>query len=556
LLVILNAGIHIVLSDVDCVWSADPDAFVRGNVPGYEDFAHADVISATDCMDVEDDYHQSGCMNGLIDKNTGVLAIRATREGIAAMAEWRIRLAVAQKDEQDQTTFMDLIDGNGRGHRWGMSRGEKQDWSRFAKQYCGLARKGYLRGFAEPAEIHSALSRRIFDVCLPNITRFRLGIFPITEVAGGHTFFIQQLQTPTARWPMAVHATYQFGDQTDYPFGKRQRFRDWGMWLVDRDDELVHGSRYLVLQDDEPLAPVKDWIGMRKTPVGASVEEDLLVRGRQHVSHLERLRQRLALGVALARALNRTVVLPTLWCYCDKFWHRLDACAIPSARSSQPLPFVCPMDHVVDPALWHGNMNRRMARRRNGMLADRADGPWEDGIPFRGRYWLRQLGEHPKVGLSAATLTARPTEEPRFPLPRELLAATRSNLPGGQPIAAAADLLRHEFVASEDGPRLVLPSGQSDVALRQALQPYAHVQLLRVSLTDAGALLGCIQGRQEAQDVSRLLTMLFKAEWCYRPQEMTDKWLAVDRGPKPRKGTEPWCVWGYADPAAPAVCPA
>jgi len=445
--VILNAGIHIVLSDVDCVWSADPDAFVRGNVPGYEDFAHADVISATDCMDVEDDYHQSGCMNGLIDKNTGVLAIRATREGIAAMAEWRIRLAVAQKDEQDQTTFMDLIDGNGRGHRW-------------------------------------------------------------------------------------------------------------GMWLVDRDDELVHGSRYLVLQDDEPLAPVKDWIGMRKTPVGASVEEDLLVRGRQHVSHLERLRQRLALGVALARALNRTVVLPTLWCYCDKFWHRLDACAIPSARSSQPLPFVCPMDHVVDPALWHGNMNRRMARRRNGMLADRADGPWEDGIPFRGRYWLRQLGEHPKVGLSAATLTARPTEEPRFPLPRELLAATRSNLPGGQPIAAAADLLRHEFVASEDGPRLVLPSGQSDVALRQALQPYAHVQLLRVSLTDAGALLGCIQGRQEAQDVSRLLTMLFKAEWCYRPQEMTDKWLAVDRGPKPRKGTEPWCVWGYADPAAPAVCPA
>ena len=37
-------------------------------------------------------------------------------------------------------------------------------------------------------------------------------------------------------------------------------------------------------------------------------------QGRQHVNHLERSRQRIADGVALARALNRTVVLPTLWC--------------------------------------------------------------------------------------------------------------------------------------------------------------------------------------------------------------------------------------------------
>jgi len=27
-------------------------------------------------------------------------------------------------------------------------------------------------------------------------------------VANGHTFFVQQLQTLTARWPMAVHATF------------------------------------------------------------------------------------------------------------------------------------------------------------------------------------------------------------------------------------------------------------------------------------------------------------------------------------------------------------
>ena len=71
-------------------------------------------------------------------------------------------------------------------------------------------------------------------MCLPNVTKeLRLGIFPITEVANGHTFFVQQLQTMTGRWPMAVHATFQYGDMPDYAFGKRQRFRDWGMWLLE-----------------------------------------------------------------------------------------------------------------------------------------------------------------------------------------------------------------------------------------------------------------------------------------------------------------------------------
>jgi hypothetical protein len=64
-------------------------------------------------MDPEDDHRNHGCYHDTVDKNTGVLAVRATPNGIAAMAEWRIRLAVGQKDEQDQTTFNDLLDGNG-----------------------------------------------------------------------------------------------------------------------------------------------------------------------------------------------------------------------------------------------------------------------------------------------------------------------------------------------------------------------------------------------------------------------------------------------------------
>jgi hypothetical protein len=111
LLPVLRAGVHVVLSDVDCVWSSSPLPMFHGQISGFEDFAHADLLVATDCMDPEDDHRNHGCYHDTVDKNTGVLAVRATPNGIAAMAEWRIRLAVGQKDEQDQTTFNDLLDG-------------------------------------------------------------------------------------------------------------------------------------------------------------------------------------------------------------------------------------------------------------------------------------------------------------------------------------------------------------------------------------------------------------------------------------------------------------
>ena len=566
LLPVLRAGINVVLSDVDCVWSSSPLPMFHGLVPGFEDFAAADVLLATDCMSPDLDAPADtnaipGCYRDTVDKNTGVIAVRATPNGIATMAEWKVRLQVGQKDEQDQTTFNDLLDGNGRGHRWGMDWKARIDFRSFAEAWCGVGK--VMRGFntlwtGDPEDgalaatgrrraTPSPGSRRIMSVCLPNVTRTaRVGIFPITEVAGGHTFFVQQLQSPTARWPMAVHATYQFGDMPDYPFGKRQRFRDWGMWLVDDDDEMITSARYLVLEDDAPLEPRKPWAGF----------SDLHVRGRQHVEHLDRLRQRLAHGFALARALNRTVVLPTLWCYCDKFWHRLDKCAIPSATSSQPLPFVCPLDHVIDPSFLHGVTRARTSRPRRGMLAARVDGSWEEGLPFRGRYWLRQLGAHPRIGLSKATLGTQPPAgtSPMATLP-QLLTATRTRpTETGAAGSTARAALQHDFVPGAEGPHLRVPAGRTDKQLRAALQPYDHVRLLRVTLTEADDLLSCYEDIRDQQGMSQLSRFIFTHEWCYRPFEMTPEWSAVERRGKPKHLDEPWCVWGFQNPKVPKVC--
>jgi len=76
LLPILRRGVHVVLSDVDCVWLHDPNPMVRGLVPGYEDFAHADLIVSTDCHNPKSDYDSDGCFGDLLDKNTGLTLTR------------------------------------------------------------------------------------------------------------------------------------------------------------------------------------------------------------------------------------------------------------------------------------------------------------------------------------------------------------------------------------------------------------------------------------------------------------------------------------------------
>ena len=57
--------------------------------------------------------------------------------------------------------------------------------------------------------------------------------------------------------------------------------------------------------------------------------------------------------------------------------------------------------------------------------------------------------------------------------------------------------LRHEVMSGEAGPRLLLPEGGlSDVELRDALQPYEHVALLRVSMLEAGQVRGMACARR------------------------------------------------------------
>ena len=155
--------------------------------------------------------------------------------------------------------------------------------------------------------------------------------------------------------------------------------------------------------------------------------------------------------------------------------------------------------------------------------------------------------------MSSATLaTALPRGAPPvFPTPRELLAMTRS---GGATAAAAATAdVRHAFLPGAEGPHLLVPPNRSAEALRRSLDAYRHVRLLKVSLSDADALLRCYDEPKAAADVARLVQMIFQHKWCYRPKEMLPEWVKLERTDK-QKAIAAWCVWGFKQPQTKAAC--
>ena len=94
---------------------------------------------------------------------------------------------------------------------------------------------------------------------------------------------------------------------------------------------------------------------------------------------------------------------------------------------------------------------------------------------------------------------ARPCPQDILP---ELLRITRTAL-------ETPKELKQTFDPGSPGPHLELPAGRTDVQLRSALFSSEQVQLLRVSLSEAGELLKCFEDARHASDMQRLARHLF-----------------------------------------------
>ena len=181
--------------------------------------------------------------------------------------------------------------------------------------------------------------------CSP--TRFTLGTLPLRAFTGGHTYFMQRVQNfeshalPRAS-ALTVHFTFQYSDTPDYPHGKRQRAREAGLWVADPPAYYTSG-RFVRLVG--PLFSTQQRVEIwRRFPEWSP----------QRHMHLDAI-QRAAIRdlLALSIALNATLIMPPLYCACDRYWGFLQNCRMPTAPQDMPLPFRCPQDALFEIKFWN-----------------------------------------------------------------------------------------------------------------------------------------------------------------------------------------------------------
>ncbi|KAJ4707597.1 arabinosyltransferase [Melia azedarach] len=152
----------------------------------------------------------------------------------------------------------------------------------------------------------------------------KLGVLPASIFCSGHTYFIQAIYKQLRLEPYAVHTTFQYGG-TD---GKRHRLRE-AMVFYDPPEYYDAPGGFLSFKP--------------------SIPKSLLLDGKHNVeSHFTLVNyqiKQIRTALAIASLLNRTLVMPPLWCRLDRLWFPHPG-VLEGSMTRQP--FLCPLDHVFE----------------------------------------------------------------------------------------------------------------------------------------------------------------------------------------------------------------
>ena len=352
---LLARGHSVFVSDVDTVWLRDPADFLAS----HSSAAAVDVALGNDCVSVSGDEEREGWLNSQL--NVGLVLLRSTPRALELVARWQGQLerpGTAHVNDQDlMWRVLQQLKHVSREGPWRFSvrmptSGRAGDPSAFFTAEEAPHLLGSADGSGGAAAVPMPASAETYK----GVNGLVLGVLPVALFMGGHPYFWQRLhERPGAAQPIVVHATFQFS----HSHGKRQRFREEGLWLAD-PPEYYSGPNYLTFEPEEPA-----WEEIERAVVERRREEreragdasaagepsdaaggtDSLALIDRHMlqAHLHRLETYNAL--ALSRALNRTLILPRSPCWCERYWGTaLPACLLPHSEGS--LPYKCPTDHL------------------------------------------------------------------------------------------------------------------------------------------------------------------------------------------------------------------
>ncbi|KAK7367134.1 hypothetical protein VNO80_09143 [Phaseolus coccineus] len=152
----------------------------------------------------------------------------------------------------------------------------------------------------------------------------KLGILPSSIFCSGHTYFVQAMYQQLKLEPYAVHTTFQYAGTE----GKRHRLRE-AMFFHDPPEYYNPSGGFLSFKP--------------------SIPKSLLLSGNHTIeSHFTLVNyqiKQIRTALAIASLLNRTLVVPPLWCRVDRLWFPHPG-VLEGSMTRQP--FLCPLDHVFE----------------------------------------------------------------------------------------------------------------------------------------------------------------------------------------------------------------
>ena len=541
---LVSAGFDVLISDLDVVWlnghwqrwMAYPQQQQQQpqlDAPCAEArlISLADVLVSTDEIDPAADARGWGMGSEL---NTGVLFFRATSGALAVVQAWRRAMMGVRAHEfvNDQTIFNQVVREAQLTPVMASPGGALDGWkTRLRRQ--GLYRDEAFRDLSDatrmvfvsgtllcpllPCSARDEGARR----CTCDGVRFTFGTLPTRAFTNGHTYFNQDIANPSrpgallpANQPVTVHFTFQFGDTQDYPHGKRQRAREAALWAVDppeyfSDGVFVRlvGPTFTPAQQAEVYRRFPEWSPQRHMFMDAPQ--------RQAVRDL----------LGLATALDGVMVMPKLWCHCDRYWNFLRSCRYPSGPADMALPFGCPMDALFDTVRWNSK-----------------------GVRFREHTFL----DNPQVpqALRDNTVRVRVLAEGETD---ETAVATAAVVTTYNAAAATTNSSTTAVEPSTRGPTTVtLPFGTSMHQVKQAvLAANPAVRLVEMGVDDVRRLCRWLGSRNRNVAFNRLMRYVLTESSRYCPEEDHDRRLAHGAGWDWRNPFTAYnCTWGFHHPVA------
>ena len=478
---LLSIGFNVLISDLDVVWLNGHwqrwmtwTDLANPPVPEAALLGAADVLVTTDELDSQRDAQGKISGYGHLELNTGVVYFRNTKGSLAMVQSWR-KAMLAQKGRQDldenvndQSLFNQVV------------RGEELQPSAYASWRASLLAEGVV----VPAGAFSNLppnvrrvhqSPRAFPPCLESPraftgvagrrscekVAFTFGTLPIRPFTGGHTWFNQNVQSMDGfekpqNQPITVHFTFQFGDTGDYPHGKRQRAREAGLWVVDPPEYFTEGI-FISLKGQSTTEEDQKAVYKRFPEWSPQRHMFMDAPQRQAVRDL----------LALATATGGIMVLPKLWCHCDRYWGFLRRCRMPMIQS-MGLPFGCPMDSLYDTHRW--NLK---------------------GVKFREHTFLDNPNVPAEMSENVVTVTVAAAGESQ-PSPEGEVTRTRVHLPYATPLSAVKAAV---------------------------LKANPSVRVIQIANADLRRLCRWLGSRQQQDDFNQLTMYILTESSRYCPEE-------------------------------------